>query len=185
MSGSNNDRRESVQSYAQEEHETPPLPEEGGQEDPIDEYAAHAQQEGILSRNSSRDKNGRPNIERAVSTTSTQPPPVVKVPRSQRTGLLARCALLYEAEEPKDYPRKIKWLITLWIAMAATTAPMGSSIILRQCAPYQGRKRGLTTRSCFERHHPRVWHDCHDRQSFRCPLHALHERLSPLVVSFL
>lgn len=53
------------------------------------------------------------------------------VPRSERAGLLGRFAILYEAEEPRNYPRKIKWFITLWIALAAVTAPMGSSIILR------------------------------------------------------
>lgn len=119
------ERRESVQ----EEHETPQAPEEGGHEDPIDEFSKRAQQE-LIERQGS-DAATRPPLHHAVSASSVAVS-VVKVPRSNRTGLLARWCLLYEAEEPKNYPRKVKWLITFWIAAAAITAPMGSSIILRR-----------------------------------------------------
>jgi hypothetical protein len=70
----------------------------------------------------------RPNLLRTTTTSSRRS--VRKVPRSQRKGLFGRLTLLYEAEEPKDYPRPIKWWITSLIACAAVTAAMGSSIIL-------------------------------------------------------
>lgn len=57
---------------------------------------------------------------------------VKPVPRSRRAGLFGRFTLLYEAEEPKNYPRRIKWFITFIIAMCAVAAPMGSAIILRK-----------------------------------------------------
>jgi len=69
-----------------------------------------------------------PNLIRTITSSSRRS--VVKVPRSQRTGLLGRFTILYEAEEPKDYPRRIKWFLTTIIAFAAVTAAMGSSIIL-------------------------------------------------------
>ncbi|KAK8207598.1 hypothetical protein M8818_004252 [Zalaria obscura] len=54
----------------------------------------------------------------------------VKIPRSKRRGLLARVAVLAEVEEPKDYTRRTKWIITFIIAIAGAAAPMGSGIIL-------------------------------------------------------
>ncbi|KAI9725470.1 MAG: hypothetical protein M1828_003141 [Chrysothrix sp. TS-e1954] len=71
----------------------------------------------------------RPPASRTISTQS-RPVPVKKVPRSSRAGLLGRFSVLYEAEEPKHYPRRIKWFITFVIALAAVAAPMGSSLIL-------------------------------------------------------
>ena len=68
---------------------------------------------------------------RTVSVQS-RPISVKRVPRASRAGLLARFSLLYEAEEPKHYPRKIKWTITFIISLAAVAAPMGSSLILRE-----------------------------------------------------
>lgn len=68
-------------------------------------------------------------IERVDSTTS-KAPEVVQVPRTERAGLLASLSLLYEAQEPRHYPRKYKWLVTFWVALAAAAAPMGSAIIL-------------------------------------------------------
>lgn len=118
-------RRESVTA---EEHESPPAPEEGGHEDPINEFSKHVREERAQQDD---DLESRPGLSHTVSTTSSVVPAVVKVPRGKRTGLLASWTLLYEAEEPKHYPRKIKWLVTFMIALAAVSAPMGSSIILR------------------------------------------------------
>lgn len=73
----------------------------------------------------------RPVLVRST-TTSSAPVNVVKIPIGERSGLLSRLSLLYEAEEPKHYPRNIKWWITFEIALAAVAAPMGSSIILRK-----------------------------------------------------
>ncbi|KAK4503754.1 hypothetical protein PRZ48_004669 [Zasmidium cellare] len=54
----------------------------------------------------------------------------VKVPRSERRGLLARFCIIDEVTNAWDYPRKMKWTITAIVALAGATAPMGSSIIL-------------------------------------------------------
>lgn len=57
------------------------------------------------------------------------------VPKGQRRGWLARFAIIAEAEEPKSYPRRTKWIITFIVAVAAAAAPMGSSIVLRMICP--------------------------------------------------
>ena len=68
----------------------------------------------------------------ATSKASSLQPPPVKVARAERRGLFARFTILAEVEEPKNYPRSTKWLITFLIAMAAVAAPLGSAIILRE-----------------------------------------------------
>lgn len=122
------DHPEERESVAAEEHETPHAPEEGGHEDPVNEFSKYAREEWAKTEGVAE---ARPALSHTVSTTSSVVPAVVKVPRGKRTGLLASWTLLYEAEEPKHYPRKIKWLITFMIALAAVSAPMGSSIVLR------------------------------------------------------
>ena len=64
---------------------------------------------------------------------------VKKIPTPERRGLLGKLCLLYEAEDPKKYPNKIKWFITLTVALAAATGPIGSSIIFRKCFALQPR----------------------------------------------
>ena len=59
-------------------------------------------------------------------------PMPVKVPRSQRRGLLGRLTILAEVEEPKHYPNSVKWFITFVIAVAAMAAPLGSTILFRK-----------------------------------------------------
>lgn len=73
-------------------------------------------------------------VQRQASTRSQAG--VKKVPVSERHGLLGKICLLYEAEDPKAYPHKIKWFITLTVALAAAAAPLGSSILLRKCPMY-------------------------------------------------
>ena len=55
--------------------------------------------------------------------------PVVKIPRSQRRGILGRFTLVAEVDRPRDLPRSKKWFITWIVAMAALVAPMGSAIL--------------------------------------------------------
>ena len=71
--------------------------------------------------------------------TETEDPEPIKVPRSQRRGLFGRFTILAEVEEPKHYPRKVKWYITFVVALAAMAAPLGSAIIFRmaQTKAYQ------------------------------------------------
>lgn len=120
-----------------EEHESPSLhPEEQREHEEEHEELEEHDDDGIRSHGvavTSPEKDIEaqkkpPSLLRTVTSSSRRS--VVKVPRSQRTGLLGRFTILYEAEEPKDYPRRIKWLLTTIIAFAAVTAAMGSSIIL-------------------------------------------------------
>ena len=67
----------------------------------------------------------------ALRPASVQTKPV-KVPRSQRRGLFGRFTILAEVENPKEYPRSVKWFITFVTAMAAIAAPIGSTLIFRK-----------------------------------------------------
>lgn len=122
---------------AVEEHESPSIHHEryGTHEEEHedhDEQEEHEQNDDIATAPhhdlEAQAKQPAPALLRTVTSSSRRS--VVKVPRSKRTGLLGRFTILYEAEEPKDYPRRIKWFLTTIIAFAAVTAAMGSSIIL-------------------------------------------------------
>ncbi|OTA80761.1 hypothetical protein M434DRAFT_86128 [Hypoxylon sp. CO27-5] len=54
--------------------------------------------------------------------------PLTIVPRLKRRGFLAQLTLVPEVERPYEYPNKVKWTITAFIALAACAAPMGSAI---------------------------------------------------------
>lgn len=62
---------------------------------------------------------------------STEIGPAIKVARLKRRGLFGQLALVAEVENPKTYPRRMKWFITFIVALAGATAPMGSSIFFR------------------------------------------------------
>jgi hypothetical protein len=66
-----------------------------------------------------------------LSRISTELGPAVVVPRLKRRGLFGSLTLVAEVEDPKTYPRKMKWFITFIVAWAGATAPMGSSIFFR------------------------------------------------------
>jgi hypothetical protein len=61
----------------------------------------------------------------------------IAVPRLKRRGLFGQLTLLAEVENPKTYPRDTKWFITFIVALAGSTAPMGSSILFRKWIPVQ------------------------------------------------
>lgn len=61
----------------------------------------------------------------------------IAVPRLKRRGLFGQLTLLAEVENPKTYLRKTKWFITFIVALAGSTAPMGSSILFRKWIPVQ------------------------------------------------
>jgi hypothetical protein len=63
---------------------------------------------------------------------STELGPAVKVARLKRRGLLGQLALVAEVENPKTYPRRMKWFITFIVALAGSTAPLGSAIFFRE-----------------------------------------------------
>ncbi|KAI1389696.1 major facilitator superfamily transporter multidrug resistance [Hypoxylon trugodes] len=59
---------------------------------------------------------------------SARSKPMSVVPRLKRRGFLAQLTLIPEVERSYDYPNRIKWTITLFVALAAGAAPMGSAI---------------------------------------------------------
>ncbi|KAL9066741.1 MAG: hypothetical protein Q9157_007036 [Trypethelium eluteriae] len=66
----------------------------------------------------------------AASVKSSEGQSAKPVLRSERRGLLAHFALLPEVDEPKQYSRRTKWLITFIVAFAGAAAPAGSGILL-------------------------------------------------------
>ena len=80
---------------------------------------------------SSCEEEGKPDNPVPLSRISTEIGPAVVVPRLKRRGLLGQLTLVAEVEDPKTYPRKMKWFITFIVAVAGATAPMGSSIFFR------------------------------------------------------
>lgn len=77
------------------------------------------------------------------SSSDAENDPPVTVPRLKRRGLFGQLTLLAEVENPKVYPRKTKWFITFIVAMAGSTAPMGSAILFRESL-FHGRSRTPT-----------------------------------------
>ena len=71
----------------------------------------------------------------------------VKVPRSQRRGLLGRFTIVAEVENPYDYNNRLKWFITFMVALAAAAAPMGSSIFFRKSSWTHLGRAGRTNRT--------------------------------------
>lgn len=95
------------------------------------------------SGTSTRDGEGDiDDIENAMSLQrqSTELGPAIKVSRLKRRGLFGQLAWVAEVENPKTYPRRTKWFITFVVALAGSTAPMGSSIFFREslyiCSPF-------------------------------------------------
>ncbi|KAJ5569947.1 uncharacterized protein N7459_009377 [Penicillium hispanicum] len=63
-----------------------------------------------------------------LSRHSTELGLAISVPRLKRRGLFGQFTLVAEVENPKTYPRRMKWFITFIVAVAGSIAPMGSSI---------------------------------------------------------
>lgn len=78
--------------------------------------------EAALSRTRSRASSTR---SRALSV----------VPRARRRGLFAQLALVPEVNRPYDYSIRVKWTITIFVAIAAAAAPLGSAIFFREYTP--------------------------------------------------
>ncbi|CDM36988.1 hypothetical protein DTO006G1_1945 [Penicillium roqueforti] len=83
-----------------------------------------------VSSNTAEEENddleNPPRLERQL----TELGPPIEVARSKRRGLFGQLALVAEVENPKTYPRRMKWFITFVVALAGATAPMGSAIFL-------------------------------------------------------
>ncbi|KAJ5504092.1 Major facilitator superfamily domain general substrate transporter [Penicillium fimorum] len=81
------------------------------------------------SSNTTDEEHGPENPSRLERQLTELGPPI-KVARLKRRGLFGQLALVAEVENPKTYPRKMKWFITFVVALAGATAPMGSAIFL-------------------------------------------------------
>lgn len=49
-----------------------------------------------------------------------------------RSGFLSFIVIIPPVADSKDYDRRLKWLLTVIVALAALAAPMGSNILLRK-----------------------------------------------------
>src|SRR6266536_987633 len=94
--------------------------------------------------------DGPPKRTRSKSS-SVRSRPLSIVPRSKRRGLFGQLALIPEVDNPYDYKRSTKWLVTLIVALAAAAAPMGSAIFLREFYHALRLAKLLTPPSCTSR----------------------------------
>jgi hypothetical protein len=76
-------------------------------------------------------------------SSSVQTRPMSVIPRSERRGLFGRLTVIPEVERPYEYKLKQKWLITLFVALAAAAAPMGSSVFYREFYNLRCQFRGI------------------------------------------
>ncbi|KAI0433519.1 major facilitator superfamily domain-containing protein [Xylaria sp. FL1042] len=60
---------------------------------------------------------------------STRPRITTPIPRERRRGLFSSLELVPEIENPYHYNNGVKWILTLFVAVAASAAPMGSAIL--------------------------------------------------------
>ncbi|KAM3425089.1 hypothetical protein BST61_g7055 [Cercospora zeina] len=72
----------------------------------------------------------RGNRSQAHSSIRSATREAIKVPKSDRRGLLARFCVFEEVTNAQDFSRRKKWTITAIVALAGAAAPMGSAIIL-------------------------------------------------------
>ncbi|KAI1273800.1 major facilitator superfamily domain-containing protein [Xylaria sp. FL0933] len=63
------------------------------------------------------------------AASSTRPRITTPIPRERRRGLLSSLELVPEIENPYHYNNGVKWVLTLFVAVAASAAPMGSAIL--------------------------------------------------------
>jgi hypothetical protein len=106
------------------------------QQEPLEDY--HSRSHASSISNHDEEKHDHYDAERndpapePLHRVSTELGPAVTVPRLKRRGLLGQFALVAEVENPKTYPRKMKWFITFIVAVAGAAAPLGSSIFFRK-----------------------------------------------------
>ncbi|KAJ5391360.1 hypothetical protein N7509_006850 [Penicillium cosmopolitanum] len=90
----------------------------------VDDMRSRSHSSSIMAEQEKND----PEDPAPLSRMSTELGPAVAVPRLKRRGLFGSLTLVAEVEDPKTYPRRMKWFITFIVAWAGATAPMGSSI---------------------------------------------------------
>ncbi|RWA14987.1 hypothetical protein EKO27_g28 [Xylaria grammica] len=75
------------------------------------------------------DGNGGPLGPVRSVTSSMRPRNATPVPKESRRGLLPWLSLIPEVDKPHHYGNGVKWVLTLFVAIAASAAPMGSAIL--------------------------------------------------------
>ncbi|EKV07264.1 MFS multidrug resistance transporter, putative [Penicillium digitatum] len=98
----------------------------------------------VASSNTADDEHdleNPPRLERQM----TELGPPIKVARLKRRGLFGQLALVAEVENPRTYPRRMKWFITFVVALAGATAPMGSAIFLPSLSQVTKELKTTTT----------------------------------------
>ncbi|GAW21055.1 hypothetical protein ANO14919_105680 [Xylariales sp. No.14919] len=75
------------------------------------------------------DGNGGPPGPVRSVTSSMRPRNATPVPKESRRGLLPWLSLIPEVDKPHHYGNGVKWVLTLFVAIAASAAPMGSAIL--------------------------------------------------------
>lgn len=180
MASAAKDTRKQLDATDKFEPLDPPLPSSSSSyPDEVEEHDVdHDPEKGFPAATS--DHPQRPELSRVVS----KPFSLRKVPVSQRSGWLSRCSLLYEAEEPKGYPRSVKWFITFEIALAAVAAPMGSAIILRMLIQPAISPFADKSPSRAQRYHCHFRDYTYDSQSVGRVLHVEHVAVPALVVCY-
>ncbi|KAI0540553.1 major facilitator superfamily domain-containing protein [Xylaria digitata] len=82
-----------------------------------------------LAHGDRKDRDGGP-LDLVRSTASSMRPRIATpVPKESRRGLLPWLSLVHEVDKPYNYSNGVKWVLTLFVAIAASAAPMGSAIL--------------------------------------------------------
>ncbi|KAJ3554577.1 hypothetical protein NPX13_g10579 [Xylaria arbuscula] len=75
------------------------------------------------------DHDGGPLDPVRSTTSSMRPRKATPVPKEDRRGLLPWLSLTPEVDKPTYYNNALKWVLTSFVAIAASAAPMGSAIL--------------------------------------------------------
>ncbi|KAI1429144.1 major facilitator superfamily domain-containing protein [Xylaria sp. FL1777] len=83
----------------------------------------------VHNRPSEKDEDGGPLSAVRSAASSARPRNTTPVPKESRRGLLPWLSLIPEIDNPYHYANSVKWVLTLFVAVAASAAPMGSAIL--------------------------------------------------------
>ncbi|KAF2970283.1 hypothetical protein GQX73_g3311 [Xylaria multiplex] len=82
-----------------------------------------------LAHGDQKDEDGGPLDPVRSTASSVRPRIATLVPKESRRGLLPWLSLVPEVYKPYHYSNGVKWVLTLFVAIAASAAPMGSAIL--------------------------------------------------------
>ena len=108
---------------------------EKGQSDRNDFQNDHSSQdsdETVLESDKKQQQEAEPEAGGHAKALEKSPQRLEAVPRSQRRGFFGRFTLVPEVVNPYEYNNGTKWMMTIFVALAATTSSTGSSISYRE-----------------------------------------------------